>query len=126
MAYLVDTHALLFFLTGNKALSPIALKVFEDKKELSVSIVSFWEIAIKQSLGKLDLTITIKELEALAKKNKIETLEIKTTDIETISQLEHYHRDPFDRMLIAQAINNELTLVSKDKLISKYPVKTLW
>ncbi|WP_417602061.1 type II toxin-antitoxin system VapC family toxin [Owenweeksia hongkongensis] len=126
MKYLLDTHTLLFFLTGNPLLSRAALNVFESKKERFLSIASLWEISIKHSLGKLELSGGIAQLEKLLKLNEIMLLSIEAKDIRCTQNLEHHHRDPFDRMLIAQAMTNNMTLVTKDKQITKYQVETLW
>ena len=86
----------------------------------------FWEIAIKQKLGKLDSSFSIQELESMCTKANIQIAPITSKSIETTKFLPLIHRDPFDRLLIAQAKNLNLILITKDMFIPQYDVKTLW
>ena len=112
MKYLLDTNALLF--------------VFSAPSKLSVSVVSFWEIAIKQSIGKLQFNMTIPNLESLCIGRNIQILSLGSTAIERIKALPTIHGDPFDRLIIAQAQMEDMTIVTCDKIMPQYPVKTVW
>lgn len=127
MAYLLDTHAFLWFLNGSDQLSKEAQKAIENTSDLKyISTVSFWEMAIKISLKKLELSTAYKELLVQTIKNGFEILPLTFDHSVKVMNLEFYHRDPFDRMLISQAITEKLTIISKDKHFENYPVKILW
>lgn len=125
---LLDTHALLWLLSDDDAL-PSSLKeeiLFADR--VYVSIASFWEIAIKKSLGKLDLSIdhTIEEIMDASEANDIVTLPLKKRHFSELMKLEYLHRDPFDRIIIAQSIAEGLTLISKDTAVRQYAIDVRW
>lgn len=127
MAYLLDTHTFLWFLNGSEDLSAKARKAIEDNKQLKyISIVSFWEIAIKLSLGKLELGIPYKELQIQAIKSGFEFLPLTFEHSAGLIDLEFHHRDPFDRMIISQAVVEGLTIIGKDQNFPKYPVRLIW
>lgn len=127
MAYLLDTHAFLWFVNGSEELSKSARRAIEDTKELKyISIISFWEISIKLSVKKLNLQIPYKELQIQAIKNGFEILPLTFDHTSAISNLEFHHRDPFDRMIISQAISENLTIIGKDQHFGDYPVRMLW
>jgi len=123
--YLIDTHALIWYVTGSGLLSEGARSCMENKK-CFYSIVSLWEIAIKQSLKKLDFPVEIPYLESVLNNEGFEQIGITSHDIERIKELPFIHHDPFDRLLIAQAQENDLTLITKDLIIPKYDIKVLW
>jgi len=89
-------------------------------------MASFWEIAIKQSIGKLKLSLTIPALEGLCLDRNIAVLGIDAASIERIKSLPQVHSDPFDRLLVAQALENGLTIITRDRMIPQYPVPTFW
>jgi len=89
-------------------------------------MASFWEIAIKQSIGKLKLSLTIPALEGLCRDRNIAVLGIDAASIERIKSLPQVHSDPFDRLLVAQALENGLTIITRDRMIPQYPVPTFW
>ena len=127
MKYLLDTNALLFVFSAPSKLSVRARRIVRGELDLSVSVVSFWEIAIKQTTGKLDLDMDIFALEELCKAEDIKILPLELAYFERIKKLPLIHRDPFDRIIIATAIEEELTLLTSDSEIVKYEgVKTLW
>ena len=126
MKYLLDTNALLYAFSAPSELSVRARKIVRSEKDLSVSIVSFWEIAIKQSIGKLKFGMTIPELEALCDERDIQVLGITSAAIERIKGLPQIHDDPFDRLLIAQAQTENMVIVTCDRMIPQYPVQTIW
>jgi PIN domain nuclease of toxin-antitoxin system len=125
--FLLDTHALLWLIQGNSQLSNRArLVISDDTNQLYFSITSIWEIAIKLNIGKLKIGHTIAELYTLLAQLKIEILPIAQSDLEQYLTLPLHHRDPFDRLLIAQAIERELVLLSADESFAAYSVQRLW
>lgn len=121
MDYLLDTHTLLWFLEGSSDLSPTSRKIIEDKNSVVlVSLVWIWEITIKQNLGKLVLNIDLGELKNKLYENDFQFLPIDFEHIIGLSALPLSHRDPFDRLLISQAITENLVLISKDAIFSSY------
>lgn len=127
MKYLLDTHSLIWFTEGNPKLPEATKAVIEDiDTECFVSVASFWEIGIKISLGKLKLDIPFVDLENWVVNNRITILPIRFDNIIQLSKLPFHHRDPFDRTLIAQALNEKLTVITKEKLFEEYGVTRLW
>ena len=126
MKYLLDTNALLFVFSAPSKLSVRARRIVRGELDLSVSVVSFWEIAIKQSIGKLQFNMTIPNLESLCIGRNIQILSLGSTAIERIKALPTSHGDPFDRLIIAQAQMEDMTIVTCDKIMPQYPVKTVW
>ncbi|MEE0886197.1 MAG: type II toxin-antitoxin system VapC family toxin [Treponema sp.] len=123
--YLLDTHAIIWYVSGNEELSPTARKIMETKR-CFFSFVSLWEIAIKQTKGSLQFDIDIPRLKSVLENEEFIYLPPTEYDAETIKTLPDIHRDPFDRLLIAQAIENDLTIVTTDSKIPSYKVKTIW
>ena len=126
MKYLLDTNALLYAFSAPSELSARARRIVRSESDLSVSVVSFWEIAIKQSIGKLRFNMTIPRLEFLCVERDIQILGLRSTAIEQIKGLPHIHGDPFDRLLIAQAQMEDMIIITCDKIIPQYPVRTVW
>jgi len=127
MRVLLDTHAFLWFIGGDSELSKQARAVIENpQNEKYISIASFWEIAIKQSLGKLVLDVPFSVLKTEAFSNGFQILPIDFGDTLRLTTLPTHHRDPFDRIIIAQSMENKLTLLSKDSNFSFYDIKVLW
>ncbi len=127
MDLLLDTHAIIWFLSGNKSLSKKAKIAIEDSSNLKIiSIVSIWEMAIKISLGKLELPNGLNQFLKLIEDNYFSILPITFEHAIELSTLEFIHRDPFDRLLIAQSKADNLTHVTKDRFIKQYDIKTLW
>ena len=127
MNYLLDTHTLIWFLNGDKSLSTKARKAIESSEATNfVSIVSLWEIAIKISLDRLDLKTSFESIGEEIINNNFQMLPITFQDTLVLSSLPFHHRDPFDRLLISQGINNKFTLISKDEYFESYKVKVLW
>ena len=128
MKVLLDTHAFLWSITGDDRLSKIAGETFLDPDNyLFFSAASFWEICIKLSLGKLSLKRgwfeTIQEEMRL---NAIQWLPVEMAHCLELTKLPFHHRDPFDRMLIAQAMVEDLQLLSLDSRLSAYKIKRIW
>ena len=128
MKLLLDSHALIWFLNDHTALSPRAKSVIENPETESViSIVSLWEIAIKMNLGKLDLGAPFDTLfPAQLEFNGFLQLSVNIEHLYVLEQLPKHHRDPFDRLLIAQAQVDELTLVSRNPHFCAYGLPLLW
>ena len=127
MKYLLDTHTFLWFLQNDDRLSTQIRNTIENNKDIYISIVSLWEIAIKLSIQKLNLTNrTIEDLFNSCREKDFSILNITFEHIKNIIDLPLIHRDPFDRMFIAQAKVENMTLVTCDKYIPQYPIKTAW
>lgn len=126
MKYLLDTNALLYTFSAPSELSARARRIVRSQKDLSVSFVSFWEIAIKQSIGKLKFNMTIPELEMQCHARNIRILGISSSVLERIKELPQIHGDPFDRFLIAQAQTDDMVIVTRDRIIPQYSVRTTW
>src|SRR5689334_5692795 len=128
MNLLLDTHAWLWFVLGDPQLSTTARKQIEDPANLKfVSPASYWEIAIKISLGKYALASPYSEFirRAIAG-NGFGIQHLLPTHTEQVSTLPFHHRDPFDRLLIAQALVEKMTLVSADRAFIPYGVTVIW
>ena len=128
MNLLLDTHAFLWFIAGDNRLSQTARSLIENSEnQVFLSQVSLWEIAIKISLGKLTLLQPFERLIAeQLRENQIQLLDIRLQHAAGVISLPFHHRDPFDRMLIAQAQAEHLTLVSEDSAITQYDVLRVW
>jgi PIN domain nuclease of toxin-antitoxin system len=125
--FLLDTHVLLWFSQGDAQLSLRAREIItEDTNQLYFSVVNLWEITIKLNLGKLKINHTVEELYAFLEQLNIEILPIEQADLAQYLILPLHHRDPFDRLLIAQAIDRNLTLVSIDDAFRSYSATLLW
>lgn len=124
--YLLDTHTLLWYFEGDPSLSARAKLAIDGKNPVSISIASLWEITIKKSLGKLTCEYTLAELSNNCIEARIPILHITVAHLEKHADLPFIHRDPFDRLLVAQAITEGLTIITKDQVLPSYPVKTLW
>ena len=128
MRYILDTHTLLWIITEDSKLSTTALKIYLDPSNVMFfSMASVWELAIKASLGKISLGKTLEEfIEEHVKGNDIEILDIHLPHVFRIEQLPFHHRDPFDRLIIAQVIEDNLLLVGNDTIFDLYNVKRIW
>lgn len=125
--YILDTHTLLWYLFDNDQLSTVARQIISDKSSrVFVSYVSFWKIGIKIRIGKLNYTYNTLEFIKLCQKECFNPLPIKLRHINEIQTLPLIHRDPFDRMLIAQTKVEDMTLITCDQYIPQYPIKTIW
>ena len=124
MRFLLDTHIFLWLNNEPAKLSPALHLICDDPaNELFISLVSLWEIQIKQQLGKLKFDVPWQQmLEIQQKDNGLVLLPIKLQHIATLEDLPLIHRDPFDRLLIAQAIQEEMTILSADTVFCNYPI----
>jgi PIN domain nuclease of toxin-antitoxin system len=128
MRLLLDTHTLLWFIANDPQLSVPARRNIEDAAhEKFVSAANLWEITVKLSLGKLKLPRPFAEVfPQQLEVNGFELLPISCAHLNQNVTLPFHHRDPFDRLLIAQALADDLTIVTRDLEFSKYSVKILW
>lgn len=127
MKLLLDTHTLLWYLQQSEKLPAQVSDLLEEPSyRLYLSIVSLWEISIKLNLGKLKLEISFSSLQTLLEQLRIEILPISFADTERYLYLPLHHRDPFDRMLITQAMNRSLDVVSCDEKFDLYPIQRVW
>ena len=128
MKYLLDTHTLLWIVTDSPKLSKEAKKLYLEMDNLILfSLASIWELAIKSSLGKIEFEKSLESfVEEHVKENNIQILNIEIPHLLRIEQLPFYHRDPFDRLLISQLIENNLSIISCDKMFDLYDVKRIW
>ena len=126
MKYLLDTCSFLWSLNEYEKLSPTVTNIIESENELYLSIISLWEITIKQTIKKINLQYTPSELRLLAETMDIQIVMFDHKDLDILYNLPYYHKDPFDRMIISQAISNDMLLITKDSQIPKYPVKFIW
>ncbi|HYZ03035.1 MAG TPA: type II toxin-antitoxin system VapC family toxin [Candidatus Binatia bacterium] len=120
MSLLLDTHVLLWWLAADPALSSVALEAISDPEtEVRVSAVSAWEISIKRAIAKLEAP---GDLEAMLERHGFVPLPIDVRHALLAGDLPRHHDDPFDRMLVAQAQLEELTIVSRDERLGSYGV----
>ena len=128
MKLLLDTHAFIWWDSQSSSLSSKARAACTDPaNELFLSLASVWEMQIKVQLGKLQLRAPLARIiEEQERTNRIGILQISIGHVFAVGKLPPLHRDPFDRLLVAQAIEEGARLVSNDPLISQYPVTVLW
>jgi PIN domain nuclease of toxin-antitoxin system len=128
MRLLLDTHAFLWWITDDQALSRKAREAIGDEgNECLVSVASLWEIAIKSSLGRLELGGPFERVipDELSR-NGFAVLGLTVEHLGEVAKLPHHHGDPFDRVLAAQAIAEELPVVSRDAVLARYGARRVW
>lgn len=128
MKLLLDTCAFLWIIRNKPQASAVAIALFRDPaNEVFLSSVSAWEIAVKHRLGKLPLgDVPARYVPAERGKHRIASMPLTESDTLVLDKIPLLHNDPFDRMLICQAITNQLTILTPDPLIAQYPVLTRW
>lgn len=127
MKYLLDTHALIWFLEGDQRLSAPAQSIIcNDDADVYVSIVSLWEMAIKISLGKLALSQSLDQIIEKLPQQNIMLLPIQPAHVLAVLRLPFEHRDPFDRLLIGQALVENMKFISNEALFLRYSVDRVW
>jgi PIN domain nuclease of toxin-antitoxin system len=128
MKLLLDTHAFIWWDSEPEKLSAKVLSLCQNQENtLVLSVVSVWEIQIKNQLGKLNLGTALTEIiENQNKINRIKVLPVNLGHVLYLDKLPNHHKDPFDRLLIAQANTEGFVLLSRDKVFEKYPVKLIW
>jgi len=127
MQMLLDTHTFIWFISGDQALPQRALNAIKDTdNKCYISIASIWEIAIKFSLKKLELKSDFNHIIDFLAANDIEILPISFQHLQKVIALEFHHRDPFDRLIIAQGLVENLTIITKDEHFPSYTDLLLW
>ncbi|HEY4744265.1 MAG TPA: type II toxin-antitoxin system VapC family toxin [Desulfuromonadaceae bacterium] len=128
MNILLDTCAFLWLVADSSELSENARRLFADPdNDVYLSVASAWEIIVKHNLGKLPLPDPPHEfIKNNRIRHRIETLPLDEAAVLQLSRLPEYHKDPFDRILICQAIAGSLTILTPDTHITRYPVRTEW
>lgn len=128
MKILLDTHAFLWLMTKDQRLSSTAQKEFlNTQNEIYLSMASVWEMAIKSSIGKLKLPLKVSEyVISRTQQHGIYLEEIKMEHLAKIEKFPFHHRDPFDRLIIAQSIVAKFTVLTSDPKFSAYAIRTIW
>jgi PIN domain nuclease of toxin-antitoxin system len=127
MLHLLDTHTFIWFINGDHQLSANAIQKIESDDAINfISIASIWEIAIKISLGKLELRKPFSEIESQIQENGFQILPITIQDTLIVSSLPFHHRDPFDRLIIAQSLHHKISIITKDDIFRKYSTDIFW
>jgi PIN domain nuclease of toxin-antitoxin system len=127
MTYLLDTHTFLWLLRAPEVLPPQVLHLCEDPAvSLALSAVTPWEMSIKTGLGKLDAAEILDDFEGVAGRGRLLIVATTIRQVTRSGQLPLHHKDPFDRLLAAQALDLDATLLSRDKVFDLYGVKRIW
>jgi PIN domain nuclease of toxin-antitoxin system len=129
MTYLIDTHILIWFVENDPKLSAQVRKLLEDTQHtVLISHASLWEMTIKKSIGKLAISLPLQSLVQQLAQQFIQPLSFQVAHYEILETLPFHHQDPFDRMLIAQAIAEGFTLITQDGKFAAYEpaVQILW
>lgn len=128
MRYLLDTHTFIWCDSEPQKLSVQVATLIQDRQHtILFSVASAWEMQIKWQLGKLNLQTPLARIIASQlQTNQIELLSVKMAHVLALEQLPAIHKDPFDRLLIAQALTEQATLLSADRIFSSYPVNVIW
>lgn len=128
MKVLLDTHTFLWFIEGDSRIGPNALReILEPSNQRFLSVASLWEIAIKTSIGKLKQHSSFEQLvQVQVLGNTIDLLPILAGHLDVVQTLAFHHRDLFDRLLVAQALSENIVLLSRDRTLSAYGVQMLW
>jgi PIN domain nuclease of toxin-antitoxin system len=127
MKLLIDTQSFIWFVENDKQL-PLKIKneLEDHNNTIIISIASLWEMAIKMSLGKLNLSCDIEKMIDKLYQNGFEILPILPEHIIKLSTLVYFHRDPFDRIIISQGLTENIPIVSSDEVFDEYNVKRKW
>lgn len=125
-AFLLDTHAFIWLSENDPNLPNSLREMIDIADTVYLSTASLWEMAIKLNLGKLSLKRSYETIEQELESSDILLLPISFIDTLQIYRLPLHHRDPFDRMLVAQAINKSLILISRDTQFDAYPIQRIW
>lgn len=124
---LLDTHVLLWFYGGSDELSTeLRQRICNPATQCYVSIASLWEITIKCGIGKLDLGTSLEELFSFLDRNNFTVLAVDLAHLLQLNQLPAHHRDPFDRLIIAQALVEHIAVATRDALFRPYEVSIIW
>ncbi len=124
MKLLLDTHALLWWLSDDDRIGPQARALIADPgNDVLVSVVSLWEIVVKVRVGKLEADI--REIEGACDRSGLISIAVRLDHLRVLATLPMHHRDPFDHLLIAQAITEDATFVTDDRHVARYPVRAV-
>ena len=128
MRLLLDTHVFIWFVLSPAQLSSVTLAAIQNAQNtIYLSLASAWEMSIKSGLGKLSLTQPIEGfVQDQTRRNRFEILPITLQHISAVENLPHHHRDPFDRLLIAQSMTEGIPLITADHSIGAYSVEQIW
>jgi PIN domain nuclease of toxin-antitoxin system len=128
MKLLLDTHTFIWWAIQKARLSAAALAAMQNtQNQLMLSIASLWEMQLKTQLGKLHFNLPLSQLiEDQQRINGLQLLPIEPVHIYALGQLPYHHKDPFDRLLIAQTLTENLLMVSADPAFTAYPVQIIW
>ena len=127
MRCLIDAHTLLWWATGADLLSSSTRDFLEDySNDVLMSIVTPWELAIKTNLGKLEATQLLLDIERNQLDQRVRLLNAELKHVLRAGRLPRYHGDPFDRLMIAQALDLGISIVSGDEMFDRYGVKRIW
>lgn len=127
MNLLLDTHTLLWFLSGDQRIPLQTVATVADRRNnCYVSMASLWEVSIKIALGKLSLDFPFSEFPQKLELIDFRQLPITFSHIDGLRNIPNHHRDPFDRLIIGQALEEGMTVVTKDAIFREYPVRVLW
>ena len=128
MKILLDTHTFLWFISGNPQLSNYAQQLIEDvSNKRFLSVVSLWEMSIKSSIGKLRIDMPFTQIfTEHVVNNAIQLLHISPEHLDYVRTLPFYHKDPFDRLIIAQGQSENISILSKDEVFKEYEVECIW
>ena len=127
MRFLIDTHTFLWFIEDSPQLSVEAKNLLESDADILLSVASLWEMAIKVSISKLSLPDAYDSfIPQQVAANDIEILPISLAHLGIVATLPFHHRDPFDRLIIAQGMVEKIEIISTDAVFDTYPIKRLW
>ncbi len=128
MRLLLDTHTFIWFVTDSPRLSSTAKILIEDEyNEKLLSIASVWEMAIKHSIGKLSFELPFMTfIERQMQQNSMSLLNIQLSHLVAVANLPLHHRDPFDRLIIAQGMIEQILIVGADEIFDSYPIRRSW
>lgn len=127
MKYLLDTHTFLWAITDSPELPDKVIEILENpENQLFLSIASLWEIAIKLNIGKLRLTFSFDEIPEKLVEADVRVVNINFEHLSIVEKLPLLHRDPFDRLIVAQAVFENYILLTKDSALQSYSAQTFW
>ena len=127
MNYLLDTHTVIWMVEDSPQMPPKVKEIIKDpKNNISICAVSIWEMAIKMNIGKLDLKLTLDDLISELRISDFGYLQIEDDYLRCLSELPLLHKDPFDRLIIATAMVENMTIITIDENIQKYNVMWDW
>ncbi len=127
MNYLIDTHVFIWYATGDNRLNKRIISLIEGNNEIYLSMASLWEMAIKVNIGRLKFKEPFKKIVTRQIEiNNYHVLNIKPEHTFHLSNLELFHKDPFDRIIISQAIVEDMPIISKDKYFKNYNIEVVW